>query len=161
MMCVTILVVSETHHIYGLFDSVTGECRYVGRTDNPQKRWNRHASDARVRSSYIYGIPSPKELWLIFCLNNGSIPNMVALEECEKSEAPIREDYWVQEMLDRGHRLTNTHRIKGNGRLHQDYHEYTRCKRWKNCPNVERFDNYNGFPLVKPKQNYLNNLKGV
>lgn len=150
---------SETHYIYGLFDSVTGECRYVGRTDKPRERFMAHLRSARNASNkYIYGIPCPRDLWIVFCLNNGAVPIIKVFDECNESIVSKKEDEWIQIMLNYGNRLTNVYRIKGSGRLHNDYYDYTRCKKW-GCRDMSRFDNYQGFPLVKPKQVYINRLK--
>ncbi len=85
---------------------------------------------------------------------------MIILEECDKSDAPIKEDNWIQTMIDDGHRLTNTQRIQGKDTMHMDYLSYTRCKKW-GCRDMSRFDNYQGFPLVKPKQIHIDKLKEI
>lgn len=74
--------------IYALSDPDTNEIRYIGKTDNPTRRYKAHLAD-KSRCHKVYWIQS-----LIKC---GKKPIMIILEEIEKdSNWEDREKYWIE-----------------------------------------------------------------
>jgi hypothetical protein len=74
--------------IYGLIDPTTLEVRYIGKSDNPYKRFLRHIIDK---------IHSHKYFWVQTLLKQGLKPTLCILEQCEnkKSVWSVRERDWI------------------------------------------------------------------
>lgn len=93
---------TQLTYIYGLKDPRTGEIRYVGKANNPQRRLTYHLCDSQL---------SPKthrNYWLRSLRAIGLKPSLVILEtlahgECWKSA----EKRWIRHFLDAGAKLTN------------------------------------------------------
>ena len=84
--------------IYALCDPRTFEVRYVGKSDNPYKRYCEHLIDKT--SSY-------KVRWIKQLLNNGFNPILQILEQCDDSVWQQREKDWIAFEKRIGCRLTN------------------------------------------------------
>lgn len=93
-------LVPETTFIYKLIDPETNEIRYVGKSNNPQKRLLAHVRD----QSNTY-----KGHWLISLRNRGLKPIMEIVEEVPFEIWAERELYWISYYLEHGHPLTNTY----------------------------------------------------
>jgi hypothetical protein len=76
--------------------------RYVGQARRPNKRRSWHLSAARGgRAGLVYD-------WMRSVLQDGHVPQMVMLEECDGE--PLgneREKSWVAKLMSEGHALTN------------------------------------------------------
>lgn len=68
----------ETTFIYALNDPETGECRYVGKADDPQERFRSHLKQRNQRC--------PRTDWLAALKKRGLRPVLEILDEVPKSE---------------------------------------------------------------------------
>ena len=81
--------VYPTTFIYGLCDPRTGTLRYVGKSNNPVKRLERHLREARtLRSCHRHD-------WLASLLTAGVKPVISILEECAAPKWAEREQFWI------------------------------------------------------------------
>jgi hypothetical protein len=86
----------NTTYIYGLKDPRTKEIRYVGKSDNPEKRLQRHLKNAITPKTHCY-------CWINSLLKLDLLPELVILEEVSVEEWGVKEDYWINQYLN----LTN------------------------------------------------------
>lgn len=93
---------SETTFIYGLWDPRTLELRYIGKADNPEKRWFSHLSYAR------HGDGTYKSKWIRQLLEEGLLPCLDVLEEVPGDRWQEYEMAWIEEAREQGLNLTNT-----------------------------------------------------
>ncbi len=75
-----------THYIYGLFEPNTNEIRYVGHTNNPQRRLSEHFYPNR--KSCIYS-------WVKNLKKEGLRPRVGILEECSFEERFESEAFYL------------------------------------------------------------------
>ena len=92
-------MINKTHYIYGLFDPLTGEVRYIGRTVNLKKRlmehMGKHTND--IKSAWINALEKA-----------GERPQMATLETATTlDDAKHIEHQWIRRCLDGGADLTN------------------------------------------------------
>lgn len=76
----------ETTFIYALCDPRTFEVRYIGKANNPYKRYCQHLIDNK--KSY-------KTNWIKQLLKEGFIPIQQILEECNRNEWEEKEINWI------------------------------------------------------------------
>ena len=79
----------NTTFIYGLKEK-GGKIRYVGKSNNPRKRFKQHLNSKRENNS-----KSHKNSWITHCKNNGIDIEMVILEEVEYDKWQDKEVYWI------------------------------------------------------------------
>jgi len=84
--------------IYGLFDPRTEECRYVGKTNRPKRRFYHH-----VKRTNMIRI----KRWVIELADSGLIPRMEILEECPMEIWQQRETFWIAHYRSQGADLLN------------------------------------------------------
>lgn len=89
----------KTTFIYVLIDPETQRVRYVGKSNEPQKRLRAHIRD----QSNTY-----KGHWLTSLRNRGLKPLMHIIEETPFEGWEEREQYWIRYHIEHGHPLTNT-----------------------------------------------------
>lgn len=75
---------------------------YVGKAINPKNRISEHLKEARAGKE-----KNPKCGWIRSLLDEGRVPTMIILEECDLSEAAHREFVWVAAYNTRNPMLTN------------------------------------------------------
>ncbi len=75
-----------TTFIYALNDPRTGECRYIGKSDNPEKRLGRHLT-AKLKT--------PVSCWIKSLLSLGLRPGLQVLEEVPTSQW----EFWEREYI--------------------------------------------------------------
>lgn len=87
--------------VYGLFDPITQELRYIGKTNDIVKRRSAHVRDKR---------PSYKRNWILSLANQGLKPEfrVIAGPYAEELDALREEARLIVFYLDAGCRLTNT-----------------------------------------------------
>lgn len=95
---------TEVYTVYGLFDPLTNECRYVGVTSQPKGRLSQHITDAKNGSAGNL----PKCDWICDLLDIGLKPEMRTLEKTNAAESKVREEEWIYKMLSVGQRLFNS-----------------------------------------------------
>lgn len=87
-------------YIYALIDPRTSEPRYIGKTNNPQKRFAHHLNPRKEDMSY-------RANWIRSLQRLGLQPTVMILEETDESQWPARERWWVAYGIKEGWRLTN------------------------------------------------------
>lgn len=101
---------NETIYIYVLIDPRNGEYRYIGSTNDPDKRKSYHAAQGgRLRLIHRYGIRNIcyRDVWLSDLRESGFKPTMKLLEQCTQSVRTKREKFWIDFFTKRGCVLVN------------------------------------------------------
>ncbi len=88
----------ERTFIYALVDQLTQEVGYVGKADDPQRRFADHLKDTGA---------SAKVWWIEELRAQGRVPTLIILEEVDSVIALQREQYWIRYYEKQGHPLTN------------------------------------------------------
>lgn len=91
--------------IYGLFDPVTNEIKYVGKTISPFKRLMAHYSAALQRKKIFYTTN-----WIYSLLISNKKPIMKILEKIKDTRSiwKAKENYWINCYKKLGFKLTNS-----------------------------------------------------
>jgi len=84
--------------IYSLCDPDTLEIRYIGKSNNPQKRYYYHLIDK---------MSTHKVHWIQSLLTIGKVPILQILEECDESVWAETERKWIAYYRELGYNLTN------------------------------------------------------
>lgn len=88
----------ERTFIYALVDDLTQEVRYVGKSDNLEKRLRTHLKDTE----------NPAKLaWVQSLAMQNRKPQLIILEEVAIAEELDRENFWIQHYEEQGCILTN------------------------------------------------------
>jgi len=106
--------------IYALCDPRTFEVRYVGKSDDPYKRYCHHLMD----KAKTY-----KVNWIQSLLKVGLLPIRQILEECDKSIWEQREQDWINFYKKIGSNLTNIADGGVGGSGHKGKHHSEEAKR--------------------------------
>ena len=85
--------------IYGLTDPATGEVRYIGKSNNPEKRLKNHLRDRRK---------SHRVSWLKSLTRSGLRPGLVILEKVDDADWQEAERRWIKHFQEQGADLTNS-----------------------------------------------------
>jgi hypothetical protein len=94
------IVTPGTTFIYVLIDPVSNDVRYVGKSNNPNRRlmvhcW--HEMDCRA---------THKSRWIAILKKNDMYPILYVIDSC-KEDWKVKEKYWVDYFLSKGAPLTN------------------------------------------------------
>lgn len=95
----------KTTFIYALLDPRTNAIRYVGKADDPHRRWRRHCTETGR---------THRHWWIAQLCATGHKPTLRILEEVPCSEWIQREVWWIAHLRQNGCDLTN-HCAGGNG----------------------------------------------
>ena len=148
----------RTTFIYGLKSNKTNKIRYVGKSDNPEKRLKNHILDAKKNLRRNLRL-SHKERWLIKEDFNVSL---VIIEECDYSRWEEREIFYINEYDS----LTNVTK-GGEGASNINYSlTYDELKKWV-ADNVGPISKESWYKYIKenelpnfvpkdPREVYLN-----
>lgn len=92
-------IIPQTTFIYALVDPETQEIRYIGKANNPRKRFNKHLrqTDDTYKQRWIHGLQS-----------RNLKPLMQIIEEIPVDLWQERERYWIDFYRAQGCHLTNT-----------------------------------------------------
>lgn len=92
--------------IYSLVDPRDNSIKYVGRTNEPQKRFTQHLNS-------LYIDKPAKYLWIQDLKKHGLLPRMEILEGVNGTlrDADIRENIWIEYFQSVGAELTNLSNI--------------------------------------------------
>jgi hypothetical protein len=74
---------------YGLYSTDENEIRYVGKTNNLNKRLYEHIKDSQRNNK------THKQKWVCKEMNNNNEINIKILEECDDAIWEEREKYWI------------------------------------------------------------------
>lgn len=115
-----------TTFIYGLREK-GGEIRYVGKANDPNRRFRQHKSNARKEKSH-------KVSWIQNCLKNKIEIELIILEEVYMSCWQEREIYWISQF----NNLTNHDKGGKGGKPIKYKISYEDCKKWikENLPDI-------------------------
>lgn len=96
-------------YIYALRDPDTKEVRYVGKTNNLERRYQSHLCNSKNRQ-HIYSYR-----WIKSLQREGKEPILEVLEEVSEDQWKEREIWWIAEMKRLDMRLTNSDEGGGGG----------------------------------------------
>lgn len=92
---------NDTTFIYGLFDPRDCRLRYIGKSDNPQKRLKDHIKSSKQKNNLrVYN-------WIRSLLSEGLEPSIEILEECTSDNWQESEKAWIAECKKFGLDITN------------------------------------------------------
>ena len=94
------MVNSETY-IYTLSNPLNGQIKYVGKTDNIEKRYLSHLSKSKNKKTY-------KDCWIYSLLSENINPLIEIIDVVPKSEWQFWEKYWISQLESWGFNLTNS-----------------------------------------------------
>lgn len=95
-------------YIYSLSDPITDEIKYIGQTDNIQRRFNKHINNSTNKNSDEYN--TYKSRWIRKLLESNLEPIMGIIEEVETLyESNKQEKFWIEKLTKEGLKLTNSH----------------------------------------------------
>lgn len=96
-------------YIYGLVDPRDDEIRYVGKANNPERRYMKHVCRKWERYSVEkYGwMRSEKFLWVYELWKLGMKPRLCIIERCPASHHKRRERYWIERLGEGGRYMVN------------------------------------------------------
>jgi len=89
-------------YIYYLYDPDDFETGYVGKTEQPKKRYCAHMEIGNLKAN------TPKNTWIKHLLNNNKKPLMVILETSNSENWPEAERWWIAHMRSLSYRLKNS-----------------------------------------------------
>ena len=118
--------------IYGLFDPLTNELRYVGKSINPIIRLRKHISERNLHDSY-------KDRWLRKLYGINLKPELIIIDEVCLSNWQFWESFYIEYFKSIGCRLTNG-TLGGDqppstkGRKHTEYSKEKMSKTKKGKP---------------------------
>lgn len=92
---------SRVAYIYALCEPDTGEIRYVGKTEKPQKRFKAHLEPGNLKNN------TPKNTWLKSLLSSGEMPRMQILEVVPADGWQEAEKWWIRLLRGQGVELKN------------------------------------------------------
>lgn len=93
----------ETTFIYALNDPETGECRYVGKADDPHDRLfgsSGHIYDCKTKKNHCAN-------WIRSLVARGLVPHLEILQEVPVADWPLWERVWIKASRKIGMDLTN------------------------------------------------------
>lgn len=88
-----------TTFIYALTEPITNEVRYIGKSNNPRRRYSTHTT------SHHYQVH--KSHWIKKLQSQGMKPTLIILEEVPVSDWQERERYWIRYYREHGANLIN------------------------------------------------------
>jgi hypothetical protein len=108
--------------------------RYVGKSNNPKKRYYDHISLSHLRTN------THKNNWIKSLLLNNNKPILNIIDEVDKKDWQLWETYWIEKLKNEGNSLTNLSE-GGNGTTehkwntkeklkikHRDFPNYNKCQ---------------------------------
>jgi hypothetical protein len=95
-------------YIYTLSDPKTLDIRYVGQTNDINRRFNDHISSSINENSESYN--TYKSNWIRKIIKSGSKPIIYIIDECVTlDESNYLEKYYIEKYTNDGYRLTNSY----------------------------------------------------
>lgn len=95
-------------YIYALLDPTTNQIKYIGQTNNIERRFNDHLSSSLNEKSDSYN--TYKARWIRKLLSNNIKPIIQIVEECENLEqSNLKERFHIEKLTNEGHKLTNSY----------------------------------------------------
>jgi hypothetical protein len=92
----------QKYYIYTLSDPITGDVRYVGKTNNIKNRFWKHTGPYYLKAGWI-----PKNKWILWLKNQGLKPVIEILDEGTEDNIDDLERYWIEQFKQWGYKLKN------------------------------------------------------
>ena len=93
--------------IYVLKDPILKEIRYVGQTNNLERRYSRHLANSLNEKSNEY--QTYKSRWIRKIIKENNLPIIEIIEECDNYlESNKKEKYYIEKFTSEGFKLTNS-----------------------------------------------------
>lgn len=94
--------------IYALKDPNTLEIKYIGQSNDIDRRYRDHIRKSLAKTDCEYN--TYKSRWIRKIINKGYKPLLEIIEECDNLElSNIREKYYIEKLTNEGYKLTNSH----------------------------------------------------
>ena len=130
--------------IYGLLDPLTNDIRYIGKSNNPHRRFLSHIYNSILKKTY-------KDHWICKLLENNYKPLMIIIEECNETNWIEREMYHISQH----NNLTNL-TAGGDGMSNYSHSETFKRKR-----SEEMTGEKNSFYMKKHKEETKKNISNT
>lgn len=111
-------------YIYGLYNSFSDEIRYIGKTNNPERRLADHIREAK-NGKYKH---FPKNKWILKTLNDGGKIFYKILEVTNEKNWEEKEVFWISRYKKEGSILNLT--VGGETYSKCFFISYEECKKW-------------------------------
>jgi hypothetical protein len=92
----------EIIYIYALIDPITNDIRYIGKSNNVEKRFKKHMYDSLKNKKKTH-----KERWIFKLKEKNLIPSLIILKETTNNEYEYWEEYYIKYYKSLGCKLTN------------------------------------------------------
>lgn len=138
-------VMQNKTYIYALTESINDKIRYIGKSNNPKKRYNIHTFYEKGKNY--------KNSWIKSLKNKGLIPNIKIIEECDKNNWQEREIFWINFYKNAGARLTN---LTNGGDGLNNPSEETKRKISENSKKLWQNEEYRKKHKLERKKRYSN-----
>lgn len=87
--------------IYSLSDPISGQVRYIGKSDRIDKRLNEHIRESYKKKNY-------RDKWINSLISKGAHPVLEILDEVESNQWQYWEKYWISQFKIWGFKLVNS-----------------------------------------------------
>ena len=111
-------------YIYGLYNSFSDEIRYIGKTNDLNRRLSEHIAEAKsLKYKHL-----PKNKWILKTLNEGGEINYKIIETTNENSWQDREIFWIDYYRQKGNNLN----LSRGGETSKEYFflNYAECKKW-------------------------------
>jgi uncharacterized membrane protein len=90
------------NYIYTLSDPNTNQVRYIGKTNNLERRYKRHTCKFTLVNENTF-----KSKWILSLLDDEKLPILEVIDECVDKIIDNLESYWISQFKCWGFDLTN------------------------------------------------------
>lgn len=90
----------DTTFIYILRDPISKKIRYIGKANDPKKRYNSHICLKSGKGRHLWN-------WILMLKKKGFMPILEVIEEVNKNEWKIFEKYYIKKYRENGNKLVN------------------------------------------------------
>jgi hypothetical protein len=87
--------------IYALMDPRTAKIRYIGKTNNLNRRYSQHLKGRDDQKM------TPARAWIKSLVNQGLKPNMMLIDSCAEDQWHDLERHYIKRFRDEGHDILN------------------------------------------------------
>lgn len=136
-------------YIYALIDPTTHEIRYIGKSNNPSGRLNRHIKES------LYGHNNHRHRWIRKLLSNNLKPELIILDECDEKDWQIVEQAWICYGFDNNWPLVNS-TFGGDGLQGYSFSEECKAKLRIIQKEIHSSVEYRKKIGAKVRERYLN-----
>jgi len=145
------MTTKTTVYIYTLTDPISEQVRYVGKTNNPKRRYRQHLYCAKQLISH-------SQRWIQGLLDQGLKPEMQIIETTTRSLWREREQYWIQHYQEIGSPLTNL--TEGGGGWGSMHHTPEACERISQARQGMKFSKEHKAALSASKDSFYTTERG-